>query len=382
MERVGTVSTISFIRESTAFLKYAAQNGLTGPERELWHVLMHLFNENARGNQFPDGFIRLPNKMILALVSYTDDTLSKARNRLAQRGLIEYVRGSRREDVPMYRMIWLTAARAPEGGAEEEPKVAPTVYPKVAPKNSDKNSEYYYDYIDYDGTETDLREAPSDYGYWEDEEEPPRAREETLEEFEGGSPDRQETSEQIKAGFLEHFGRRPHRAELRRIGETASILGIPPVMVGIAVRVAAEHNAGAPAMYITQVLNDFDRWGIYTPEEYGRHLYHFREGDVPITEQQEEAQERRKAHREAMADAADTGRGFQPGRVETAEARPCPGGGPAAGGGGGGLGDGQPAAGQRWQPWDPEARQGGPGGHPADPGQGTPGRGGGMGAGL
>ena len=376
------MSTISFIKESRAFLRYAANNGLSGPERELWHVLFDFFNEEARGNQFPDGFIRLPNKRVLGLLSFSEDTLSRARNRLAQRGLIEFVRGSRREDLPMYRMVYLTAARASEGGTEDCPQVYPQVCPQFAGKDAGKNEIDTYSYIDYDGTETDLREAPSDYGYWEDEEEPPRAREETLEEFEGGSPDRQETSEQIKAGFLEHFGRRPHRAELRRIGETASILGIPPVMVGIAVRVAAEHNAGAPAMYITQVLNDFDRWGIYTPEEYGRHLYHFREGDVPITEQQEEAQERRKAHREAMADAADTGRGVQPGGVETAEARPRPGGGPAAGGGGGGLGDGQPAAGQRWQPWDPEARQGGPGGHPADPGQGTPGRGGGMGAGL
>lgn len=316
VEGLGAVSTISYIKESAAFIRYAADNGLTGPERELWHVLLQLFNERARGNQYPDGFLKLPNKVVLALLSYSEDTLSRARNRLAQRGLIEYARGSRREDLPMYRMIWLTAARAPEGAAEVCPQVYPQVYPQIADKAADKSEIDTYDYIDETETETDFSVPVREYSYWDDEEESAaRAREaepeeepfENLEEFEGGSPDRRETAEQIKAGFLEHFGRRPHRAELRRIGQTACILGIPPVMVGIAIRVAAEHNAGAPAMYVTQVLNDFDRWGIYTPEEYARHLYHFREGDVPITEQQEEAAARRKAHREGIRDGFDTG---------------------------------------------------------------------------
>lgn len=353
-------------------MRFAADNGLTGPERELWHVLLQLFNERARGNQFPDGFLRLPNKVVLALLSYSEDTLGRARNRLAQQGLIEFVRGSRREDLPMYRMIWLTASRAPENGAQVYPQDCPQVYPQFAGKNADNT----YSNIDVDGTETDLDEYPvSPYTeiLEDDEEKQPRARaseeaepSEDLEEFEGGSPDQQETNQVIRDSFRQHYGRKPHRAELRRIRQTAGILGMPPVMVGIAIRLAAEHNAGAPAMYATQVLNDMDNWGVYDPDAYARHLYHFREQDVDITEQMQEAEQSRRQHREGMRDGFDTGRGVSDRGAAPEKTQAGPGRSPGPAGPGRGPGDGQPVPGQGWQLWDTQARQGGPGGHPPD----------------
>lgn len=356
------MSTISYIKECKAFMRYAADNGLSGPERELWRVLLDLFNERADGNQWPDGFLRLPNKVVLSWLSFGEDTLGKARNRLAQRGLIEFVRGNRREDLPMYRMIWLSAPRA-KFGSDTEPEDCPTFYPKISGKTAGKNGDPSYS--DIDGTETWTRNSVVLYPDWdeieEEEEQDARARED------GGDPEEEtdagrESAEAVKSGFAEFFGRRPHRAEVTRIAMAARLLGFSPEMIRIAIRVAAEHGATAPAMYVVQMLHDMDGWGVYTPEQYSMHVLHYRTGDVEITQQLREADARRHEHREVMRHGPDSGLGFPGGGAETPEARMGPHPGGAAAAGRRGPGDGIAGPGPDREPRDAGARQDGQGG--------------------
>ena len=355
-------------------MRYAADNGLSGPERELWRVLLDLFNERADGNRWPDGFLRLPNKLVLAWLSYGEDTLAKARNRLAQRGLIEFVRGNRREDLPMYRMVWLTVPRQ-STPAEVDPLFCPTFYPKISGKTAGKTWDPSYD--DIDGTETETWDSvlSEELETEEEEEQQPRARaREAAEEAEEESDANRETTGAVKEGFRKFFGRQPHRAEVSRIALAARLLGFSPEMIRIAIKAAAEHGASAPAMYAVQVLNDLDGWGVYTPEQYSMHVLHYRTGDMEITQQLREAEARRHEHREVVRNGLDSGLGVPGGGAETPEARmgPHPGGATAAGRRG--PGDGIAGPGPDREPRDAGAGQGGPGGGPdgggRDPGDG------------
>jgi hypothetical protein len=101
---------INYIKENNSFVTFASQNGLSGSERELWHALFYFMNARAQRAVFPEGFISISNKQMLSILSYNEDTLIKARNRLKQRGLIDYRPGVRNTIAPMYQMIYLTAA--------------------------------------------------------------------------------------------------------------------------------------------------------------------------------------------------------------------------------------------------------------------------------
>ena len=341
------MSTINYIRENKAFLRYAMDNGLSSAERELWQVLFNLFNDRANGNQWPDGFLRLPNKLVLAWVSFGEDTLGKARNRLAQRGLIEFVRGNRREDLPMYRMIWLTAPRQAMPADDD-----PTFYPIFSGKTSGKNEDYTYSDINETETETETWDSVPQEVCVETEEE----------EEQQDARAREAATAAVKNGFREYFGRQPHRAEVSKITWSAGLLEFNPEMIMLALRIAAENGAKAPAAYAVQMFHDFDTWSVYTPEDYSRHLYHVRNSDMTITEQLKERDERLEKHREAMRHGPDSGLGFPGGGAETPEARMGPHPGGAAAAGRRGPGDGIAGPGPDREPRDAGARQDGQGG--------------------
>lgn len=116
---------VNYVREHCAFMDYAADNGLTGAERLVWYALIHEMNRRANGPYWPDGFIRISNKRMLALVPMGEDAFMAARNRLAQRGLIQYQKGRKNAELPCYKVRYLTA---PEAGGEEDAESYP---PKV-----------------------------------------------------------------------------------------------------------------------------------------------------------------------------------------------------------------------------------------------------------
>lgn len=98
---------ISYIRESEAFIRRAADEAVTGQERLLWYALLSCFNARAQGRSWPDGFIPIANRTLLSLVPFGEDALTAARNKLTQHGFIEYRKGLRNAQCPTYRMIYL-----------------------------------------------------------------------------------------------------------------------------------------------------------------------------------------------------------------------------------------------------------------------------------
>ena len=96
---------VNYVREINAFHRYANVNFLGSSERLLWFGLMDYINLHyASGSEWPGDFISIPNKGILSHVPFGEDTLTEARSRLKQRGLIEYLPGKKNKEAPKYRI--------------------------------------------------------------------------------------------------------------------------------------------------------------------------------------------------------------------------------------------------------------------------------------
>ena len=128
------MAKVNYVRECRAFLRFSCQRGLTGNEVVLWHALFELMNQEARGGDWPDGFVPLSNARVLSFTTFGSgdsacETLRRARERLAKHGLIKYRRGRRQSAPPGYCMVYFeaetpcnengaaAAQRAPEDGA-------------------------------------------------------------------------------------------------------------------------------------------------------------------------------------------------------------------------------------------------------------------------
>ena len=97
---------VNYVREHIRFMEYATDEHLSASERLLWYALMHIMNQRAQGNVWPDEFIRISNDRLLSYCPMKFDTMASARNGLKQRGLIEFTKGEKNKLSPAYRMIY------------------------------------------------------------------------------------------------------------------------------------------------------------------------------------------------------------------------------------------------------------------------------------
>lgn len=135
------MAIVSYIRECEAFIRRASDENITSQERLLYYALLHVFNARAQGNLWPDGFIEVANRTLLSFVPYGESALNEARNRLVQRGYVEYRKGIRHSRTPAYRMRYLCRAcdaedEAPQEFPEYEPD--PDFTPEIRGKDRSK----------------------------------------------------------------------------------------------------------------------------------------------------------------------------------------------------------------------------------------------------
>ena len=154
--------TINYITESERFQDYAMAEGLTPNEQALWHCLFSYMNRHAHGHNWPDGFVKIPNNYIFAHTNICFDTMAKARNKLKQRGLIDYINGEKQKTNPAYKLFYFCPVyEKPEpgqiggeatGGADDGSGAPSTFYPQIyqqsfpqlfpcCPKISDKEGD-------------------------------------------------------------------------------------------------------------------------------------------------------------------------------------------------------------------------------------------------
>ncbi len=105
---------VNYVREHMRFIEYASDEGLSSGERLVWYALMHIINGRAQGSIWPEGFIRIANDRLLALYPMQLGAVIMARNSLKQRGLIDFIPGSRNKRAPAYKINFFSPEFPPD----------------------------------------------------------------------------------------------------------------------------------------------------------------------------------------------------------------------------------------------------------------------------
>lgn len=275
------MAAVNYIVEHEAFIEYAQDNGLSAAEQLLWYALCHIFNRRAQGGQWPDGFIRVTNKTVLSLLPFTEDTMAAARNRLKQRGVIDYVPGRKKAEIPMYRMVYFSVPAASDPDD-------PVFYPKNSGKQSGKvGGKDGGKAADISKLNLDVNSTPDDDDV--DELNDDSAREER----------RRDLTAELVETWCDEYGPEPTPAEARRVVQAAMLLNSSSEMVAKAVELSARNGARTPSAYIVELLKNWHDEDILTPEEYDEEQLHRVYQDRTIAEYIQDRERRRQKHAEA-----------------------------------------------------------------------------------
>ena len=282
---------INYVREHMRFIDYARDEHLSGNERLLWYALMHIMNQHAQGRVWPGDFIRISNDHLLSYCPMKFDTLASVRNRLKQRGLIDFRPGSRNREHPSYKLFYFFPndfygeAEFGEGYTENSDKnirgyAENSDKTGVYTENSDKNSpkEPFYpknsDIMGYnmgDNMGYNMGDKTGDKGgniyiNKTNKQYPNR-------EFEEDKDKRARVREEIQSSWLKSFGTNPTPALVRAIEDRAMNCDFEDGVLAYAIETAAVKGMYSPADYLISMLCEWGRLGIRTWFEANEQVY-------------------------------------------------------------------------------------------------------------
>ena len=153
------MSAIRMIDEFRAFMDFAEDNGLYSRERVLWVALFHLASKKATYNaatgeyDWEEDFFPVSMSKLGLHTGMDKKGIEEARNKLKQRGLIDFRPGERKKRDPLYKILYFTSPMAPQSLSNGSP-MAPQSLSNGTPKGSPSNNDYVYiyDYIRDSGT--------------------------------------------------------------------------------------------------------------------------------------------------------------------------------------------------------------------------------------
>lgn len=253
---------VNYVREHTRFMEYATDEHLTASERLLWYALMHIMNQRAQGNVWPDGFIRVSNDRLLSYCPMKFDTMAAARNSLKQRGLIEVEKGEKNKKSPAYRMIYF--------------------YPRYLAPDTERDGEGYPKNSDYmggnmgDNTGGNLGGNPGDnmgdtivnYKTYTEQERK-------------GSPEEDEETDnrnllvmagQVEKCWLRAFGRLPTVYMADSIAQWGKTYGMSLDLIREGIQMTALRNPDSPIDYLHQLFRDWNNRNIRDLDQLDMYL--------------------------------------------------------------------------------------------------------------
>lgn len=296
------MAIVNYVREHVRFIEYAADEKINASERLLWYALMHIANQRAQGNVWPDEFIRVSNDRLLTLCPMKLDTLAKARNGLKQRGLIDFLPGEKNKKSPAYKVNYFYPQPMESASVRDGEQMKMDLDPPGYPKKTDYMGVYTGDYMGgntggYTGGNTgdysinlNIKGIPKpEYGVDDDDDAAAsRARERT-----------------VSAAILDGFGRKGTPEEIRQISAAAGRLGFDMEIIAETVRIAAQEGARSVSGYVLYLFSEWKQQDIRTAEELAEYrvMCDAARGKNPLIcaseEEIEEARERRiREHRE------------------------------------------------------------------------------------
>ena len=97
---------VNYIREHEWFIESAADEGLTPNDVALYDAILYFVNRKAEGNDWPDDFIRIRNDRLLPFCHMGFDAMARSRNKLKQKGVIDFLNGDRNKEAPAYKILY------------------------------------------------------------------------------------------------------------------------------------------------------------------------------------------------------------------------------------------------------------------------------------
>lgn len=144
---------MNYITLINQFWRVRRSKRVTSVEADLYFYLMNVCNELNWENPFEH-----PNKLIVATLGVTEKTMIEARNRLKQKGLIDFEPGKRKAKSPVYTILYSNnssikeskkESKKGEGEGEKSSKAGMPNVPKAFPDSAKKAAQInYQEYVD------------------------------------------------------------------------------------------------------------------------------------------------------------------------------------------------------------------------------------------
>lgn len=261
------MSQQNFVEQFRLFMEYARKNSMHSRECMLWVSLFYLANEEATYNaetqtyEWPDGFFEVSNGELNSYGRFDKQAVESLRNRLRQRGLIEFLKGNRNSASPMYKINYLIRFGnkiIPNTQAREYAKEYANPHPNNMPNNMPNDMPTHPPlYInikqgEYENTDQDD----------EDEPEYTRARRE------------------VERSWQYCFGRNAAPIIMEELARRAVALEFAPGILKAAIKIAAMKEAESPVDYVMTLLADWHNNGVRTVDDADRYaaLYDMNSG--------------------------------------------------------------------------------------------------------
>ena len=104
------MSQINFVEQFNLFMQYASRNKLTSYERIFYLGLFYCANDLARQTEnfeWPDDYFPVSNMELNGWTGFDERAIRNTRNRLKQKGLLDFRKGDGKKKDPAYRIFYL-----------------------------------------------------------------------------------------------------------------------------------------------------------------------------------------------------------------------------------------------------------------------------------
>lgn len=241
----------------------------------LWCSLFYLANEEATYNadtqtyEWPDGFFAVSNGELNSYGRFDKQAVESLRNRLKQRGLIDFIKGNRNNTTPMYRIHYFIKAGN---------KIIPNIYtnnipnndanhiPNTPPNNHANNDANHIPNMPpfrVNINNTIPGNTGSGVDYFDDEED---------QEEEQLAQARARAREKIRPAWKHYFGREPTPFIVNELAQRFAGFGFEDSVLESAIRAAAWSDAKTPIAFVLSTLVDWKQHNIRTQEDVDEYM--------------------------------------------------------------------------------------------------------------
>lgn len=293
------ITQVNYVKEINAFHSYANARLLSAGERLLWFGLMDYINRHeAAGAEWPAGYICISNKQLVSHVPFGENALIDARNKLKQRGLLEFIPGKKNKEAPQYKIHYLTAEKSAgcgqsnrenrgniRGNIGDNPggNIGGNIGDNPGGNIGGRPSDIHLNvYVDPDGDpDCDMCTDDDDDGL------PLKERR------------RKELMDAAARAMRESYGREATPVECENLAIVAEVKDFGPDMLRYAISTAALNAARNPVTYVAGIMLNWRRDYVRTKSDaeeaqYEHDAYHSKNGMPVCWEAIDEAREARR----------------------------------------------------------------------------------------